>query len=49
MAKAPITKRTVDAAKPEIAEYVIWDDGGKETVKGFGLNEVVRVSRQVGG
>ena len=37
MAKAPITKRTVDAAKPEQAEYVIWDDGGKETVKGFGL------------
>ncbi|NKJ02780.1 site-specific integrase [Novosphingobium sp. SG707] len=37
MAKAPITKRTVDAAKPGPAEYVIWDDGGKETIKGFGL------------
>ena len=37
MSKAPITKRTVDAAKAEAAEYVIWDDGGKETVKGFGL------------
>lgn len=37
MAKAPITKRTVDAAKPAAAEYVVWDDGGKETVKGFGL------------
>lgn len=37
MAKAPITKRTVDAAKPGAAEYVVWDDGGKETVKGFGL------------
>jgi integrase len=37
MAKAPITKRTVDAAKPAVAEYVVWDDGGKETVKGFGL------------
>lgn len=37
MAKAPITKRTVDAAKPSGAEYVVWDDGGRETVKGFGL------------
>lgn len=37
MAKAPITKRTVDAAKPEKVDYVIWDDGGKETIKGFGL------------
>ena len=37
MAKAPITKRTVDAAKPAVAEYVVWDHGGKETVKGFGL------------
>ena len=37
MAKGPITKRTVDAAKPAAAEYVVWDDGGKETVKGFGL------------
>jgi integrase len=37
MAKAPITKRTVDAAKPAAAEYIVWDDGGKETVKGFGL------------
>ncbi len=37
MAKAPITKRTVDAAKPATAEYVVWDDGGKETIKGFGL------------
>ena len=37
MAKAPITKRTVDAAKPATMEYVVWDDGGKETIKGFGL------------
>jgi len=37
MAKAPITKRTVDAASPGKADFVIWDDGGKETVKGFGL------------
>lgn len=37
MAKAPITKRTVDAAKAADVEYVIWDDGGHETVKGFGL------------
>lgn len=37
MAKAPITKRTVNAAKPGTTEYVIWDDGGKETIKGFGL------------
>ena len=37
MTKAPITKRTVDAAKPAAAEYIVWDDGGKETVKGFGL------------
>ncbi len=37
MGKAPITKRTVDAAEPAAAEYVIWDHGGKETVKGFGL------------
>jgi integrase len=37
MAKAPITKRTVDAAKPAETDYVVWDDGGKETVKGFGL------------
>ncbi|MEY4889179.1 MAG: hypothetical protein RIQ75_309 [Pseudomonadota bacterium] len=37
MAKAPITKRTVDAASPGSAEFVIWDAGGKETVKGFGL------------
>jgi integrase len=37
MAKAPITKRTVDAAKATAREYVIWDDGGKETIKGFGL------------
>lgn len=37
MAKATITKRTVDAAKPAEAEYVLWDDRGKETVKGFGL------------
>lgn len=37
MAKAPITKRTVDAAKAAAGEYIIWDDGGKETIKGFGL------------
>ena len=37
MAKAPITKRTVDAAKAAVREYIIWDDGGKETIKGFGL------------
>lgn len=37
MAKAPITKRTVDASHPGDAEYIVWDDGGKETVKGFGL------------
>jgi integrase len=37
MAKAPITKRTVDAASPGSTEFVIWDAGGKETVKGFGL------------
>ncbi|WP_397597374.1 tyrosine-type recombinase/integrase [Sphingorhabdus sp.] len=37
MAKAPITKRTVDAAKVALREYVIWDDGGKDTIKGFGL------------
>jgi len=37
MAKAPITKRTVDASVPKDAEYIVWDDGGKETVKGFGL------------
>ena len=35
--RAPITKRTVDAAKPGAADYVIWDDGGQGTVKGFGL------------
>ena len=37
MAKAPITKRTVDASQPGDVEYIVWDDGGKETVKGFGL------------
>ncbi len=37
MAKASITKRAVDAAKATGTEYVVWDDGGKETVKGFGL------------
>jgi hypothetical protein len=37
MSKAPITKRTVDAAQAAPLEYVIWDDRGKETVKGFGL------------
>lgn len=35
--KAPITKTTVDAAKPGDAEVIIWDDGGRGTVKGFGL------------
>jgi integrase len=33
MATSSITKRTVDAAKPAAAEYVLWDDG----VSGFGL------------
>jgi hypothetical protein len=33
VAKASITKRTVDAAKPGIAEYVVWDD----EVSGFGV------------
>lgn len=37
MAKAPITKRTVDAAKAAAREYIIWDHGGKETIKGLGL------------
>ena len=27
----------MDAATPAAAEYVVWDDGGKETIKGFGL------------
>jgi integrase len=35
--KAPISKRVVDEAEPGPAEYVIWDDGGRSTVKGFGL------------
>ena len=38
--RAPITKRTVDAAKPGDVAYFIWDDGCKApltTVKGFGL------------
>lgn len=33
MAKASITKRTVDAAKPDAAEYTLWDD----EVSGFGV------------
>ncbi|RVU03818.1 DUF4102 domain-containing protein [Novosphingobium umbonatum] len=33
MATANLTKRTVDAAKPENADYLIWDD----TLSGFGL------------
>lgn len=37
MPKASITKRVVDTATPATSEYVIWDDGGKDTVKGFGL------------
>lgn len=37
MAKAALTKRTVDAASPAAREYIVWDAGGKETVKGFGL------------
>ena len=37
MAKAALTKRTIDAASPAAREYIVWDDGGKETVKGFGL------------
>jgi len=35
--KAPITKSIVDAAGIEARDYVIWDDGGSDTVKGFGL------------
>lgn len=37
MAKAALTKRIVDGASPSAREYILWDDGGKETVKGFGL------------
>lgn len=37
MAMAAITKRTVDAAKPGQRDHFIWDEGGKEVVKGFGL------------
>ena len=35
--KAPISKRVADEAQPGRIEYVIWDDGGRGTVKGFGL------------
>lgn len=35
--RAPITKRTVDAAKAGAADYIVWDDGGQGAVKGFGL------------
>ena len=37
MAGTSITKRTVDAAKPGLRDYFIWDGGEKEAVKGFGL------------
>jgi integrase len=37
MATAYITKRTVDAAKPEARDYFVWDADGNEVVKGFGL------------
>ena len=37
MAGISITKRTVDAAKPGVRDYFIWDGGEKEAVKGFGL------------
>jgi integrase len=33
MARASLTKRTIDAAKPTAVEYVVWDD----EVSGFGL------------
>lgn len=36
MAKAAITKRTVDAAKPAARDQFIWDDG-REATPGFGL------------
>lgn len=35
--KAAISKSVVDNAEPGQTEYVIWDDGGRGTVKGFGL------------
>lgn len=35
--KAALSKRVVDEAAPGPTEYVIWDDGGRATVKGFGL------------
>lgn len=37
MPKAYITKRTVDAAMPAQTDTFLWDDGGKEVVKGFGV------------
>lgn len=37
MATAAITKRRVDAAKPGQRDHFIWDQGGKDVVKGFGL------------
>ncbi len=37
MPTAPITKRTVDAAKPEQGDYFVWDGGHREAVPGFGL------------
>ena len=37
MANAYISKRTVDAAKPGAADYFVWDAGGNDVIKGFGL------------
>ncbi len=37
MPKAYLTKRTVDAATPGKVDVFLWDDGGREVVKGFGL------------
>lgn len=37
MEQSPITKTTVDRAEKGERDYFIWDHGGKETVKGFGL------------
>lgn len=42
MAKASITKRTVDAAKPGKSDFIIWDDA----LKGFGL-KVTPAGRKV--
>jgi site-specific recombinase XerD len=37
MPNGPITKRAVDAADPGDKDYFIWDAGGRDVVKGFGL------------